>query len=84
MLGSFYSISLPKLCRDWNWVDMLPFPPGNLVSTMLKIAMVDAAEGHDIFVIDFLREPPPPRKPQMVRLRGLATADGAGKFPHLF
>ena len=51
---------------------------------MVKIAMVDAAEGHDIFVTNFLGKSPCLRQPQMMGLRRLATAAGAGKFPYLF
>ena len=56
---------------------MLTFPPGNLVCTMVKIAMVDAAGGHDVFVTDFLGKSPSLRKRQMMCLRRLATADGS-------
>jgi hypothetical protein len=63
---------------------MLPFPPGNLVGALVQIAMVEAAEGYDKFVTDFLGKPPCLRKPQMMRLGRLATADGAGKFSYLF
>jgi len=63
---------------------MLPFPPGNLVCTVVEIAMVDAAEGHDIFVTDFLGEPTCLRKPYMMGMGRLATADGAGMLPYLF
>jgi len=55
MLASLSANSPPKLCRDVKWVDMLTFPPENIVCTMATTAIVDAAEGTTYF--QHLRKP---------------------------
>jgi hypothetical protein len=38
------SAVLPKLERDWKWIDVEPAPPCSLITREMKFAVMDAAD----------------------------------------
>jgi hypothetical protein len=65
----------PERGSNSERLDPEPAPPGHLLACAVQFSMVGSAERDREFVTDFLRKPTRLRKPQVVRIGGLAAAD---------
>ena len=66
---------LPKIPCEFEGINLEIFPPGLFVAGLVKFPMVPATERDGEFIADLETDGPRLRKPQMMRIGGLAPAD---------
>jgi len=76
--GRIWVRLLPKLTGACKRVDICFFPPGDLITDLMQLAMMAAAERDGEFVAHFETDGSGLGKAQMVRVRWLTPANQAG------
>ena len=66
---------LPKMLGGFQRVDFEKFPPCNLITSLMKLPMVPAAQGHCELIADLETHRARLRKAEMMRIGGLPPAD---------
>ena len=74
---------LPKPAGDRNRIDRDPFPPGALISGAMEFPVMDPAQRNREFIACFAAERPRLHVAEVMRVRGLAAADGARLLGHV-
>ena len=66
---------LPKTVSCLESIDPQALPPGLLIASLMQLSMVTAAERHGELITDLETDRSRLRKPQMMRIGRLPTAD---------
>jgi hypothetical protein len=75
---------LPKTSCYFQCVNLEILPPGDLIAGLMQLSMMPAAERHGELVTYLKTDGPRLRKPQMMRIGGLPTADQTWLSRHEF
>ena len=67
----------PKMLGGFQRIDFESFPPRNLITSLMQLPMVPAAERNGEFIADFKTDGSRLSKPQMMRIGRLPPADKA-------
>jgi hypothetical protein len=70
--------ALPEIEGDRHWLDVVPVPPGGLITMVMDLTVVDPAERNRKFIADLAAERSWLGKTQVVRLARLSATHDTG------
>jgi hypothetical protein len=68
---------LPKILCGRQRIDLEVFPPADFITSLMQLPMMSTAEGDREFIADFQANAARLRKPKMMRVARLSSADKA-------